>query len=107
MDYESEEGEGGEEEEEEEEEEGVEREEQEGEQSPQEEDASLDPAPAEVEGGTGAGNAAGREPVNSEMDMMRVNAVLESSTSIEEYSYDTQDELWCEVGQFVRLSVSV
>ncbi|XP_062332122.1 DNA-directed RNA polymerase I subunit RPA1 [Osmerus eperlanus] len=93
VDYESEEGEGGEEEDEEE---GVEREEQVEEQSPHEEDASLDSAAAEV-GGAGAGNTAGREPMNSEMDMMRVNAVLESSTSIEDYSYDTRDGLWCEV----------
>ena len=68
------------------------------EQSPQEEDASLDPAPAEVGAGAGAGNAAGREPMSSEMDMMRVNAVIESSNSIEDYCYDTQDGLWCEVG---------
>lgn len=35
------------------------------------------------------------------LNQMRVNSVLESNTAIQRYSYDLEEELWCEVSLLV------
>uniref|UniRef100_A0A6Q2WWD0 DNA-directed RNA polymerase subunit n=1 Tax=Esox lucius TaxID=8010 RepID=A0A6Q2WWD0_ESOLU len=55
----------------------------------------------EVSGDTaGSGGARARSPKlknTHTQDSMRINAVLETSSTIEGYSYDSQHGLWCEV----------
>jgi DNA-directed RNA polymerase I subunit RPA1 len=50
----------------------------------------------EEPGGAGARKRSKQKSTHTQ-DSMRVNTVLETSSSIEGYSYDSQQGLWCEV----------
>ncbi|XP_056138723.1 DNA-directed RNA polymerase I subunit RPA1 [Lampris incognitus] len=106
VDYESEEGEGAEEVEGEEKEE--DQEEEQGDEAQGEEESSPEQAqPESVEGRGRRGKGKEKEKkggTEDDMDMMRVNAVLNSNAPIESYSYDSQHGLWCQITIVLPLS---